>query len=101
MSVKLGKITHIDDFDEINFDFVEMKDILENAEVIDSSIYYDRKTKTMFVYLNVTNYKEYISTSKKYSDMWWSDLIPIKDMDLDENAIDYAWHDVFHIKDDN
>ena len=100
MSTKLGKITHIDNFKDLNFDLIEMKHILSSVGIIDSAIYFDEKANKMFIYLEIEDYQKYILASKANQSLWWSNLQPLKDIDINETPIDYAWKYVFHIKDE-
>ncbi|MGQ5708699.1 L-rhamnose mutarotase [Lactobacillus sp. PSON] len=99
MSTKLGRITHINNFNDMSFDFIKMKNILVDVGIVDSAIYFDEKENKLFVYLEINNYKKYTLISKKYSSKWWSNLNLINDISSNENSLDYAWKHIFKIKD--
>lgn len=92
---------HINNFKDLNFNFIEMKNALVDVGIIDSAIYFDKKANKLFVYLEIEDYEKYVLISKINQNLWWSNLSPLDNIAENENPLYYAWHDVFCIKDKN
>lgn len=106
MTVKLGKVMNVNDtvvneFNQLNFNFTKMKTVLQDAVVHQASVYLDKKLKQVFIYLEVENLNIYYEKAKMYENAWWSELKPLTEVPEDENNLEYAWHDVFGIKDED
>lgn len=91
----------VNQFNQLNFNFKKMKIVLKDAIVDKASVYLDKKLKQVFIYLEVENPENYYKIEKSYEYAWWAKLQPVTELANNQNALDYAWHDVFGIKDED
>lgn len=101
--MKLGKVVQVnldlvDSIDNWNFDKLKCAE-LQEVGIEKSIIYLDKKTSQLFITLDVRDFKSYQKLSTQYQDAWWSHLEPLPSID-GKSLLDYTWHEVFKIEDD-
>lgn len=101
--MELGKVVQvnlylIDSIDNWNFDKLKCAQ-LQEVGIEKSIIYLDKKSSQLFITLDVKNFKSYQKLSTQYQDAWWSHLESLPNIN-GKNLLDYTWHEVFKIEDD-
>ena len=88
----------VDNIDNWNFDKLKCAK-LQEVGIEKSIIYLDKKSSQLFITLDVRDFKSYQKLSTQYQNAWWSHLEPLPSID-GKSLLDYTWHEVFKIEDD-
>lgn len=107
MTVRLGQMMHVNPnyFDEyekrhrsLPTKFPQMKKALKEAGAHNYSIYLDKKTGTLFAYLEVDDIEKYKAIAKTEGcKEWWHYMAKLMDVNPDESPVTYDLHEVFHM----
>ena len=107
MTVRMGQIMHVNPnyFDEyekrhnnLPTKFPQMRQALKDAGAHNYSIYLDRKTGTLFAYLEVDDVDKYNAIAKtKGCKEWWAYMEPLMDTNPVKSPVCYDLHEVFHL----
>lgn len=107
MTVRLGQIMHVnpnyyDEYEKRHSDlpvkFPEMKKALKEAGAHNYSIYLDKKTGTLFAYLEVDDMDKYKAIAEMDAcKEWWAYMAPLMDTDPDKSPVTFDLPEVFHL----
>ena len=107
MTVRLGQIMHVnpnyyDEYEKRHSDlpvkFPEMKKALKEAGAHNYSIYLDKKTGTLFAYLEVDDMDKYKAIAEMDAcKEWWAYMAPLMDTNPDKSPVTFDLPEVFHL----
>ncbi|WP_308557655.1 L-rhamnose mutarotase [uncultured Lactobacillus sp.] len=103
MVIRLGKKmwlnpAAVSEFNQLNFNFQNVKQELKKAIVHHASVYLDKKSSLAYIYLEIENLRPYQELAKQNEDKWWAHLQPVEIPD-DEDSFQYVWENIFRIED--